>query len=321
MIKLMLSIIILNYNNTNLTKNCLLSLQNQTYEDYEVILIENNSEKKFRKELYDFLRCGSLNESFLKKIKFIQSNKNMGFPGESNLGFTGGNNLGIRKSKGNLILLLGNDTIHNSKFLEIMISYFEKYKNIHITQPKVCFYPNKNTIWGNGGKINKFSFNLFTNLNFMEKDDNKLSKPIKIDYAVGCSLFIRRYILDDIGLLDNNFFMYCEESDLCYRATQKGYNNIYCFPKIKIFHNTQFGFTKSFKKFYFRNRLIFCLKNFPFYIVIWQFIMQVVQLLILTVNFREKKIDYKFFLKSIIGILKGLKTGIILRIKKNKRMN
>jgi len=313
----MLSIIILNYNNTYHTIQCLFSLQKQTYSNFEIILIENNSNEKFRNQLYDFLKNATLEKSFKKNIRLLESNTRNQFLNEVNLGFTGGNNLGLKKAKGELILLLNNDTLHEPTFLESMVHYFNTFKNLHIAQPKICFYPEKEVIWCNGGKIIPFSYELFSTIDYMKRDSELIKKPIKIDFAAGTALFIRKNIIQKIGLLDEIYFMYCEESDLCYRANKMGYNNIYCIPTVKIYHKIQPGFSESFKKYYFRNRMIFCLKNFPLHIIVWQFFMQFIQLFILIKDSKKKKIDIKFFLKSIIGILNGLKIGIRIRLKIN----
>ncbi|MFX1311072.1 MAG: glycosyltransferase family 2 protein [Promethearchaeota archaeon] len=318
----MLSIILLNYNNTFHTKNCLISLQKQTYKNFEIILVDNNSKQIFREELQNFLKTSQLNGNFLRKIRFIKSNKRLKIKGEKNLGFTGGTNLGLKKSKGDLILLLNNDTFQDSDFLESMVELFDKYKDLHIAQPKICFYPEKDIIWANGGKINKFSINIFKNIDNQKKDDNSRENLFKIDYATGCALFIRREILRDIGVFDNIYFMYCEESDLCYRAFLKGYKNVYCNPKTTIYHNRKPGFSISFKKFYFRNRTIFCFKHFHILIIIWQFLLQFAQLLIYSINFKTGEVDSEFIFNSIKGIIEGASLGIKRRIEmKNKKNN
>jgi len=307
----MLSIIILNHNDTYHTINCLKSLHKQSYKNFEVILIENASELFYKKNLEVFLKTNELNDFFQNKIKIIYSNKN--------LGFQGGSNLGIKNSKGDLILLLNNDTIHETTFLEDMVNFFEKNQCIHIAQPKICFFFNKNLIWQNGGKIKKYSFNLFTPIDCGKVDNGILKKPFKIDYAIGCALFIRRSILKKIGLLEDIYFMYGDDSDLCYRATLKGYKNIFCIPKVKIYHNTKPKFSKLFKKYYFRSRMIFCFKFFSLPLIIWQFLMQFIQLIIYSQDLKKFKIDYDFFFSSIKGLLEGIKLGIRRRIQKSNQ--
>lgn len=310
----MLSIILLNFNNTYHTKKCLISLEKQTYKDFEIILVDNKSNEFYRKELVDFLESNQLIESILEKIKLIKSDDRMLYLNEVNLGFTGGSNLGIRKSQGDLILLLNNDTLQEPTFLEIMVSFFKKFRNLHLAQPKICCYPDKKIIWGMGGVVNKFSYNLFKMINSGKLDFDLENKPFKIDYAIGTALFVRREILKKIGLLDNIFFMYCEESDLCFRAMKQGYKNIYCNPKAVIFHNRKPGLSKKSKELRFRNRTIFCIKHFSIAIIIWQFFMQFIELLLLIIDFNKMKIDYKFFSISIRGMLNGLKLGIRRRL-------
>lgn len=305
----MLSIIIVNYNSTNHTIECLESLERQNFDDFEILLIENFSDDYYRKFLYDYLDSGKLKEEFLQKINLIETNEN--------LGFTGGNNLGIRNAQGEVILLLNNDTLHQPNFLKEMVDFFNKYSIIDIAQPRICFYPNINIIWCDGGSINKFSHKLFSHFNYLEKIENIDKKNLKIDYAVGCALFIRRRILRDIGLLDDIYFMYCEESDLCYRAKLKGYRNIYSHPSAVIYHKIPKKFSKAYKKYYYKNRIIFVIKHFNFLLIFWQIIMQIVSMLFITADMDNKRIDYSFLLKSIKNTLKGLKYGFLVRFKKN----
>ncbi len=303
-----LSVILVNYNNSLHTINCLKSLYHQSFSNFEIIIVENNSNNYNRKLLEDFIKRSNFDEEFKKKIKIIYSNKNTGF--------AGGNNLGYSYSKGDLILMLNSDTVHDSSFFNSMINKFREFKYIDIAQPKICFYNQKHIIWCNGGKINKFAFNIFTLIDFMKENLNFLhERPFKIDYAAGTALFVRREIIEKIGFLDESYFMYCEESDFCYRAYQNGYKNIYCVPSVTIFHKVSTRFSKSFKKFYFRNRMIFCIKSFPIYLIIWQFIMQFIQLHYLTFNFRLKKLDYRFFFQSLKGTIIGIKVGFLARIR------
>lgn len=302
-----LSIILVNYNNTSDTISCIKSLNKQKFRDFEIVIVENNSNDEEKENLHNFLSSKNWNNIFVNKVKIIESSKN--------LGYTGGNNIAIKHAHGDLILLLNSDTFHNSDFLDIMVSFFKNNPKIHIAQPKICFYPNKEIIWGLGGKVNKYSYNLFSHLKYKQMDDMKITRPFRINYAIGCALFIRRKILKRIGLLDIDYFMYGEESDLCYRAILNGFNNIYCNPKSIIYHNVQVDFTEMYKKYCFRNRIIFCIKFFNFPLIIWQFLMQFIQLMLYCIKTQDKHFDYLFFFKSIKGFIDGFKIGFRKRIK------
>ena len=301
----MISIILINYNNSEETLDCLKSLSKQNYSDYEIIIVDNNSNKKQK----DILR----NHEYFQKYKKYKNKIKLIFL-KNNYGFTGGNNAAIKYTRGEIILLLNSDTFQEVNFLKSMNDYFTKNKIVHIAQPKICFFPNTNLIWSNGGIVNIYSPKLFSHLNYLEYDDNQFELPFKIDYAVGCAIFIRREVINDIGLFDNVFFMYGEETDFCYRATKKGYK-IFCNPNSRIYHKINVKKSAAFKKYYFRNRNIWCIKNLSIFLVIWQFFMQFIHLIGLTKNHNNKKVDYNFFFKSIIGIFLGIKIGIINKIR------
>ncbi|KKN01869.1 hypothetical protein LCGC14_1123410 [marine sediment metagenome] len=309
----MLSVILVNFNNSGHTINCLKLLEQQNIEEYCIIIVENNSNKQNKEKIVEFLKNNKLSELFLKKVKIIHS--------EKNLGYAAANNLGIHNSKGDIILLLNSDTTFDTIFLQSMLSFFRKYKLIQIAQPKICFYNIKkkesktDLIWGLGGKMNCYSFKLFVMIDFLKEDKKLHSKPLKIDYATGCALFIRRNVLNKIGLMDNSYFMYVEDADLCYRAKKQGFN-AFCNTKTKIYHGATLKISSNMRKYYFRNRNYFCFKHYSWHIIFWQFILQFMDLITMTKNFPNKKTDPQFFFESIKGILKGIKLGMIKRIKR-----
>jgi hypothetical protein len=288
-------------------------LEQQNIEEYCIIIVENNSNKQNKEKIDAFLNNNKLSELFLKKVKIIHS--------EENLGYAAAINLGIHNSKGDIILLLNSDTTFDSSFLKSMVSFFKRYKLIQIAQPKICFFNIKkkesitDLIWGLGGKINRYSFKLFGMIDFLKEDKNLYKKPLKIDFASGCALFIRRNVLNKIGLMDNSYFMYVEDADLCYRAKQQGFY-AFCNIETKIYHDAKLKISSNMRKYFFRNRNYFCLKHYSWYIIFWQFILQFIDLITMTKNFPNKKTDPQFFFESIKGILKGIKLGMIERVKR-----
>lgn len=300
----MISIIIINFNSTNDTIRCLNSLKYQNYEDYEVIIIDNGSNDVNKNLLSKFLTSLKTEGKFYNRIKIIYSN--------INLGYGGGNNLGIKNSKGDIILLLNNDTIHSVSFLETMGNFFNQYKSVHIAQPLIYYLDKKNKIWCNGYKFYNFSYYLYRNLNFIEID--LIKRPYRIDCADGCAFFIRREVLREIGLLERIFFIYGESGELCYRARLKGYNNIYCNPLTEIYHDIQLGFSDLQKHYFFRNRMIFFLKHFSFPIIIVQSLFLFVRVFLIAVNLKTRKFDYKFFYNSMKKIVSGFILGLKIRL-------
>lgn len=242
----MISYILVNYNTKKITYQTIQSIintQSQCY--YEIILVDNGSTDG-SKEFFENL-IGTL-----ENFKYIYNNKN--------LGFSKANNIGFNYSKGNYIYILNSDTILNTENINIIVKEkFKKYNNIGLLatkvnysdgtpQPNVQAFSNLYTIVFRLLKIGQFIRNkklllkLFKllpyKLSIVEiylKNFNKINKDDFIDWASGCSLIFRREIYEKLGGFDENFFMYTEDEEICYRIHQFGYKILYT-PDIAIAH-------------------------------------------------------------------------------------
>lgn len=187
MIEELISIIIVNWNGKKWLKKLFDSLLTQTYQNFEIILVDNASIDdgiSFIKNNYNDAR-----------IRIIESDKN--------LGFAAGNNIGINNCKGELVLLLNSDTWVKNDFLEKMYIFFNDNK-FDVIAPYEKDYDDKK-------EFNKYSFSidLFGHpILLKEKKDLYLSGV--------CLLFKKKLYKESLGL-DNNFFMYFEEIDWFWR--------------------------------------------------------------------------------------------------------
>ncbi|MFX1363445.1 MAG: glycosyltransferase family 2 protein [Promethearchaeota archaeon] len=222
----LVSVIIVNFNNNIFTINCLESLKNQTYRNFEVLLVDNGSNYslflKLKEELNQF--------KHLLNINLIRNNKN--------LYFGAGNNKAIRLSNGKYICLLNNDIIAEADFIEKMVEFLKNNPNVGFITPKIKFYEDKRFIWNAGAFINFKSTQIVNNRGFLEYDpsNKKYNKIEQIDFAPGTALFLRKKIINDIGLIDEIFMMYHEDPDWNLRAQMKGYKSFYV-PTTTVYHN------------------------------------------------------------------------------------
>lgn len=220
-----LSIIIVNYNTFLLTKDTINSILQYSYPfTVEIIVVDNNSTDNSFKNLKEYFKG--------KNIKFIKS--------EENNGFAAGNNQGIKKAKGRYLLLLNSDTIVKENTLENIYNYMEKHENVGAIGCKVVL---KN---GELDKACKRSFpnpyNAFSRLFHIKTKNNDYNLDgldddgiYEIDCLTGAFMFIRKEALNNSGLLDETFFMYGEDIDLCYRIKQSGWKIMY-YGKSEILH-------------------------------------------------------------------------------------
>ena len=238
--KSLISIIVLNYNAGELLLNCINSLKKSTYQNIEILVVDNissdDSHTKCKKQFPD--------------IKLIQNRKN--------LGYCGGNNVGIKEAKGEFIVILNPDTIVEENWLDEMFNAFNEFGD-GLYQPKIISLNESNIIQSTGNMIHAFGFGFARDKG--KKIIEKKEEIEKIGYASGTCLFTTKKVLEKVGLLDEFLFLYHDDLDLGWRAAQIGINSYYV-PKSKIFHAESYSLKWSAKKFYWleRNRK-YCLKT------------------------------------------------------------
>jgi len=242
-------IILLNYNGYEDTVECISSLESIDYDNYEIVIVDNcstdNSYKKF-KEKYS-----ELNYNILKS--------------EYNCGFAGGNNIGIEFSLNNgadYVLLLNNDTIVEKNFLKELVESIEKEKNSCVGIGKIYYFSDNKRIWYAGGKIDEYKGNS-VHFGYNEIDNGKYDNERYVEFATGCFLLISKKIIEKVGLLNEDYFLYYEDTDYCYKMKEKGINIKYC-PKSVIYHKISASTGRKsylFQYYYLRNRLVFIKKH------------------------------------------------------------
>lgn len=260
-------VIILNWNGVTDTSECLSSFSKINYENYEVIVVDNNSYGN---------DVDLLNEQHGDYLKEIIVN-------DSNYGFAGGNNVGIKyalNGDADLILLLNNDTIVEKNFLNELVAGLNSNEDIGILTPMINYYSRRDTIWSAGGYISKMKASGFSSSTDMHQDS--FVKNEFCSFASGCCLLIKREVFEKIGLLDDKYFLYLEDTDFCYRTISAGFKILYV-GSSKIYHKVSSTTSSVFSllPLYFstRNRLYFARKNlgyfflFPFfYLVLTAFV-------------------------------------------------
>jgi GT2 family glycosyltransferase len=281
------SIIILNWNGWKDIVECLESLYQIDYPNYDVIVVDNGSEDEsiemIRKYAAGDLEIESNFFEFNPYNKPIQifeytnkeleslSNKDTEFDNldpnnkliliknDHNSGFSEGNNIGMKFSleilNPDYILLLNNDTVVDIHFLAELVSFANNDTNIGIVGPKVSYYDNPDKIAYIGHNVDLCNGRI-TDPDF--KYAKHASSSVKIDFIVGCGLLVKKSVIEDIGMLDQNYFLYYEDVDWCLRARNSGYKIVYV-PKSKIWHKIPLEENRSLNSYYYGNRNSFLL--------------------------------------------------------------
>jgi GT2 family glycosyltransferase len=241
------TVIILNYKVANLTIKCLESVQKSTYKNLDILIIDNNSQDGLEEKL-----------QAVKGITFIQTGENLGFAGGCNVGIKKALKLGT-----DYVLLLNPDTTIDKDAIKILVEKSEQY-NSGIANPKI-YFAGGDTLWY-AGKILDLANVLGNHRGVNEKDQGQYDKDEQMFDATGAAMLIKKEVVDKIGLFDERYFLYYEESDFAYRAINAGFKIMYI-PEAVVYHknaqSTGLG-TPLQDYFITRNRMLFASKFLPF---------------------------------------------------------
>lgn len=260
------SIVILNWNRKKETIECLKSLRELRIKNYELgIIVVDNGSTDGSVEAIRKGATGTTVELIINK---------------ENLGFAGGNNVGIKhalKDGADFVMILNNDTLIDKNLIVSFIEAVDKHKDAGIFSPKIYFargfefHKNKylekdlgKVIWYVGGIID-WSNVLGSNRGVDEVDKGQYNKIEETDFATGACMFIKREVLEKVGLFDEAYFMYLEDTDLSVRVKKNEWKVLYV-PDAVLWHKVaqSSGIGSGLNDYYItRNRLLFGMQYAP----------------------------------------------------------
>ena len=210
----LVSIVILNYNAGDLLIDCIDSIQNSNYKNFEIILADNvskdNSHKKCKEKFPD--------------IKLIENSEN--------LGYCEGNNVGIREAKGQFVVILNPDTIVEPSWLsELLLAYRKNGEGIY--QPKFLASTDHSMLLSTGNMIQIFGFGYSRSKGDLDK--GQYEKFERINFASGTCIFTSKKTIERIGLFEPFLFAFHDDLELCWRGALIGINSFYV-PSALVYH-------------------------------------------------------------------------------------
>lgn len=288
------SIIIVNWNGSKDTIECIDSLRKLSYPSYNILIVDNGSSPHEVKAL----RNAVANDCKIIELK-------------TNTGFAIANNVGIRialQNDAGFVCLLNNDTIVDTDFLMELIQASTKEPGAGILGPKIYFHDKRNIIWYAGGKLNMYLGHRQEGLSHLDRGQFNVSK--KTDYVSGACMLIRKELLEVIGLLPREYFLGWEDIDFCLAARKAGYACLYV-PTSVVWHKASQSYKRhklSYRQVFlgFRNRIIMRYKYLPF---IKFFVFVLVQLIVVIPIHLVFYIVFYRNLRRIQSMFAGLRAG------------
>ena len=218
----------MNWNTRDILRDCLASIYEQIHGiESEVIVIDNASSD------------GSVQmvKTEFPQVVLIENTENRGF--------AAANNQGMRIAKGRYLLLLNSDTVVLDRAIQKTIAFADQHPQAavvgckvlnpdHSLQPSCFMFPSLLNLFLSATYLYKiFPKSRFfgrERMTWWQRDDVR-----QVDVVTGCFMLVRREAIDQIGLMDEDFFMYAEETDWCYRFKQAGWQNLF-YPDAQIIH-------------------------------------------------------------------------------------
>ena len=337
------SIIVLNWNGWRDTIECLESIYKIDYDNYDVIVVDNNSQDGSIEKIKEYCKGDiEVNSKFFKyskdnkpieffeideediekmlknkeKFEKLPSNRRLILiKNRDNYGFAGGNNIGIKFAlnvlKPKYICILNNDTVVDRSYLTELVKTAESDESVGIVGSKIYYYDyngREDVIWALGGGEIDVRFGI-GRIYMMNKIDNgRYSDVFECKgYIVGCSMLIRREVLEKLKGFDERYFCYWEEIDLCVRCRRLGYR-LLCTPRSVLWHKVAVssgGEDSPIKVYYNTRNWIYFVKkhnNFLNYLIF----------LIWFLSYKHiRRVVYFVFLKKDIYLLKYFYMGVV----------
>lgn len=236
-------VVILNWNGKFDTLECLASVESLSYPNFQVVVVDNCSNDG---------SVAAIHAAFPQFLVLVNN---------KNLGYAGGNNVGIRHALENnaeFILVLNNDTIVSPELISQLLLGATQYPKAGILGARLLYHDRPDIVWFDNAKWNA-SLNHFE---YPGQNENVSSLGVSdhdTDYVCGAALFIRSVAVQQIGLMDERYYLVWEEVDWCYRAREAGWQCI-VIPQALVWHKvgSSFGGEASPLRTYFsiRNALL-----------------------------------------------------------------
>jgi GT2 family glycosyltransferase len=240
--------VVVNWNQCQLTLDCLASLYQQSYPNFSVVLVDNGSQDE---------SVSTIRKAY-PDVTIIEHRRN--------LGIAAANNSGIRQAlqlDTDYIFLLNNDTVVAPDMLTSLVEVAEHESDIGITGPTMLYFDHPETIWSAGNKLD-----WHTGMSFLLRNNEPVSSVSnasceEVDYIATCAACIKRTVFENVGLMDERFFIYYDETDWFARASAAGWRSVYV-PQAKMWHKVSatMGQSSPTTDYYMvRNKYLFLTKN------------------------------------------------------------
>jgi GT2 family glycosyltransferase len=240
--------VVVNWNQCQLTLDCLASLRTQDYSRFDVVVVDNGS---------DDGSVAAIRTAF-PAITVLENPRN--------LGIAAANNVGIRQALAagaDYVFLLNNDTVVDPQMLGALVRTAEASPQVAVTGPTMLYFDQPETIWCAGNRIDWRDGSTWLLRNGEPVGNLAAVGPTEVDYIATCAACFRRSALEAVGPMDERYFIYYDETDWFARAHALGWRFVHV-PEARMWHKVSASMrpaSPATTYYMVRNRLLFLAKN------------------------------------------------------------
>ncbi|MDY3914835.1 MAG: glycosyltransferase family 2 protein [Phocaeicola sp.] len=242
------------YNSEKVLEDFFKSLDEQTFKDFQLYVIDNASQDN------SLALCNELAQNVSFETKIFAENENWGV--------AKGNNIGIINALADrceYVLLSNNDIVLNPDTVQVLYDGLNE-TGASMAVPKIYFY-DTGRIWCAGGRFSKIKGST-KHIGYNQVDNGQFNKVCKMDYAPTCFMLIRSDVFYKVGLMDEKYFVYYDDSDFVWRAVMQNKETLIYIPHSTLKHkesSSTGGGLSDFTIYHLaRNSIYFIHKNFSF---------------------------------------------------------
>ena len=210
--------IILNTNRRDDTLACLASLAQSTYQNNQIIVLDNASGDG---------SVAAIRAAF-PAVQIIELSENLGYAGNNNVGIAA-----AIAQAADWVFVLNEDTILDADCIQELVRFGESDRQIGIVGPMVYHHSEPTVIQSAGGKLGRYWKSQHIAQN--ELDTGQIPRPHAVEWISGCAILVRRAVIAQVGAIDERFFYYWEETEWCVRARAANWQ-IFQVPAAKLWH-------------------------------------------------------------------------------------
>ena len=227
-----IGLVTITYNSADVIRDFLESTFSQTFQNFIIYIIDNNSQDN---------TIEILKENTDSRIELVKNKENVGVAKANNQGIE----LAL-KDNCTQVLIINNDVEFEKQLFEKMLQ-IQKDKNCSLVVPKIMYFDNPDYIWYAGSTFIKKKGFLPIHKGIKQKDRSQFDGVYPVEYAPTCCLLVKKEVFQDVGMMDEKYFVYFDDTDFSYRVLKDGRHKLFYFSDTKFYHKVG-SLTKSVEK-------------------------------------------------------------------------